>query len=131
MLGQPTGWPGLCLNVAAKRRAQHRAAPCHPLAAVQNDGMNHAVIHNSSASRFEGAFNGELAVCNYQRQGDVLLLVHTEVPTRAQGSGLAGALVQAALDWARDQGLKVRPRCSYVASYMRRHPATLALLEPA
>jgi predicted GNAT family acetyltransferase len=47
-----------------------------------------------------------------------------------QGQGLAAALVAQALDWARQQGLRVRPTCSYVASYMRRHPETQDLLAP-
>ena len=54
---------------------------------------------------------------------------HTEVPPALQGLGLAGELVQAVLDWARAQGLQVRPTCSYVAAYMRRHAETQDLLE--
>jgi predicted GNAT family acetyltransferase len=37
-------------------------------------------------------------------------------------------LVGVALAHARDQGLQVRPTCSYVARYMQRHPETLDLL---
>ena len=60
--------------------------------------------------------------------GDVLMLHHTEVPEALAGQGVAAALVQAALAWARAEGLKVRPTCSYVAAYMRRHPETQDLL---
>jgi uncharacterized protein len=42
---------------------------------------------------------------------------------------VAARLVKAALDWAREQQLRVRPSCSYVATYMRRHPETQDLLE--
>ena len=42
---------------------------------------------------------------------------------------VAADLVQAALDFARSQGLRVRPTCSYVASYMQRRPETQDLLE--
>jgi predicted GNAT family acetyltransferase len=38
-------------------------------------------------------------------------------------------VVKAALEHARAHGLKVRPACSYVSSYMRRHPETRDLLE--
>jgi predicted GNAT family acetyltransferase len=87
-----------------------------------------AVRHNVAASRFEADVDGELAVSLYRRDGDTLLLTHTEVPWRAQGRGLAAELVRATLAWARAEGLKVRPLCGYVAAYMRRHPETQDLL---
>ena len=58
----------------------------------------------------------------------MLVLHHTEVPAALQGQGVAAALVQAALAWARAEGLRVRPVCSYVAAYMKRHPETQDLL---
>ena len=91
------------------------------------DVMN--VTHSPQADRFEARVQGHLSLCSYRRQGDVLVLHHTEVPPALQGQGVAAALVQAALDWARAQGLHVRPTCSYVAAYMRRHPQTQDLLE--
>lgn len=91
--------------------------------------MTLTVIHNAEAARFEACPQGHLAVCSYRRQGDVLELHHTEVPAALQGQGVAAALVQAALDWARGQRLRVKPTCSYVAAFMRRHPQTHDLLE--
>ena len=89
-----------------------------------------AARHNAQASRFELEVQGALALCEYRRQGDTLLLTHTEVPWQAQGRGVAGAVVQATLEWARAEGLRVRPLCSYVVAYMRRHPETQDLLAP-
>lgn len=82
------------------------------------------VRHNEPARRFEAEVDGSLALAAYRRDGDLLLMTHTEVPPAAQGRGVAAALVQAALDWARAEGLRVRPLCSYVAAYLRRHPQT-------
>ncbi len=91
--------------------------------------MDLTVTHNAAATRFEASPGGHLAVCSYRRMGDALMVLHhTEVPAALAGQGVAAALVQAALAWARDEGLKVRPRCSYVAAYMRRHPETQDLL---
>lgn len=88
-----------------------------------------AIRHHAEASRFEAALPEGLAVCAYRRDADgALALTHTEVPPAAEGRGIAAALVRAALDWARAEGLRVRPRCSYVAAYMRRHPETHDLL---
>ncbi|MDP3084206.1 MAG: GNAT family N-acetyltransferase [Rubrivivax sp.] len=87
------------------------------------------ITHNLASSRFETEVEGQLAVCVYRRQGELLDMTHTGVPPALEGRGIAAALVGATLDWARAQGLRVRPSCSYVAVYMRRHPATLDLLE--
>ena len=92
--------------------------------------MPAVVTHHPQACRFEAHTPAGLALCSYRRQGDVLVLHHTEVPPAMQGQGLAAALVAATLAWAREQGLRVRPVCSYVASYMRRHPETRDLLDP-
>ena len=91
--------------------------------------MNAPVIHRPEAQRFEAGEGAELALCAYRRSGGLLVLHHTEVPPGLQGRGVAAELVAAALAWAREQGLRVRPSCSYVAAYMRRHPQTLDLLE--
>ena len=95
------------------------------------------ICHNPALQRFEARLSPpsglaqHLAVCEYRQRGQLLELHHTEVPAELQGQGLAAELVAAALDWARAQGLRVRPSCSYVALYMQRHPATLDLLEAA
>jgi uncharacterized protein len=53
---------------------------------------------------------------------------HTGVPLPLRGHGIAARLVAAALAHARSEGLRVDPRCSYVARYMQRHPETQDLL---
>jgi hypothetical protein len=85
------------------------------------------IVHNAAASRFETKVNGLLCVASYHLHNGVMDMVHTGVPPALEGRGIAGRLVAAALDHARLQGLKVRPSCSYVAVYMRRHPDTLDL----
>jgi predicted GNAT family acetyltransferase len=86
------------------------------------------VTHDAVAQRFEAQVAGRLSVCAYHRSGEVVHFTHTEVPRALQGQGIAAVLVQTALDWARAEGLRVRPACSYVATYMRRHPQTQDLL---
>lgn len=77
---------------------------------------------------FEVVVDGRRAVCEYRRQAGRLVLPHTEVPPSLEGRGIGAALVAAALDWARAEGLAVLPSCSFVAAYMRRHPETMDLL---
>ena len=82
------------------------------------------VIHNTSQSRFEATVDGLLCVADYQEIGKVMHMTHTVVPGALEGRGIAAALVSTALDWARTQGYKVNPVCSYVRVYMQRHPET-------
>lgn len=87
-----------------------------------------SIVHNASAARFEAVIGGWLCRCDYLMIDGVMHLVHTEVPPALEGRGIAARLVQAALDHASANGLKVRPRCSYVRVYMRRHAETQRLL---
>lgn len=80
------------------------------------------VVHNEAAQRFEARVQGWLCRCEYRLDGAVMVLVHTEVPPLLEGRGIAARLVAAAVAHAQAEGLKVRPLCSYVAVYFRRHP---------
>ncbi len=82
------------------------------------------VIHNTDRSRFEATIDGLLCVADYQLGNGVMAMTHTVVPSALEGRGIAAALVSTALDWAREQGYKVSPVCSYVRVYMKRHPET-------
>ena len=86
------------------------------------------VVHEQPASRFVAHVDGHDSQAAYRMIDGVMWLTHTEVHPALQGRGIAAALVQSALDHARAQGLKVRPACSYVRTYMRRHPETQDLL---
>ena len=87
------------------------------------------IVHDEGRQCFESVVDGRRCVCAYRLHGDTMVFTHTEVPPALQGRGIAAALVAAALAHARERGLRVRPLCSYVAVYMRRHPETLDLLE--
>ena len=77
--------------------------------------------------RFEATLDGHAGRLEYSVRDGVMTLVHTEVDPALKGRGVAGALVQAALDHARANGFKVEPRCDYAASYMDRHPESKSL----
>lgn len=84
--------------------------------------MESAVIHLPSASRFELTVEGHTGVAEYIDAQGVWIMNHTYVPTALRGRGVAGQLVKAALEAARSAQVKVDPQCSYVATYMQRHP---------
>jgi predicted GNAT family acetyltransferase len=89
------------------------------------------IVHNLERSRFEAMLPAGLARAEYRRVGNTLHMVHTEVPRAVEGRGIAGELVQAALDYADANGLTVMPVCSFVRGYMRSHPGTQHLLAPS
>lgn len=89
---------------------------------------NYSVSHNPEAQRFEVLIDGLLCECTYEINAGVMALMHTEVPPALGGRGIAAALVGAAFAWAQQQGLRVQPVCSYVQTYLKRHPEAQALL---
>jgi len=80
------------------------------------------VRDNPSLNRFELDLGGETAVALYRRQGDTLLVHHTETPVAMRGQGIGGRLVQGMLEIARERGEKVAPRCGFVRRFMDEHP---------
>jgi hypothetical protein len=88
------------------------------------------VVHNERFQRFEAVVDGLASMLAYVRTSDRIVFDHTEVPSRLQGHGLAAKLTQTALDFAREARLRVVPKCSYVAAYLRKHPEYHALLDP-
>lgn len=87
-----------------------------------------AVIDNKTASRFEMSIDGHTAFVAYRRNADVITLDHAEVPADLEGRGVGSKLVGATLDAIRAEGLKVVPRCSFVAAFIRRHPVYADML---
>jgi predicted GNAT family acetyltransferase len=58
----------------------------------------------------------------YRRSDDLVIFTHTAVEDDFAGRGVGGSLARAALDAAREQGLRVRPDCPFIAEWISRHP---------
>jgi uncharacterized protein len=80
------------------------------------------VRHNAEKSRFELEIDGHLALAEYVLRDGVMTFTHTESPPALAGRGAASKLIHGALQFAREQGLKVRATCSFVVAYLKRHP---------
>lgn len=85
------------------------------------DGVG-AVVENAAAHRFEMPFPGGLAFATFRRDGDRLIITHSEVPAAFSGQGLGSLLVEGLFENARARGLRIVPACSFVADWARRHP---------
>jgi predicted GNAT family acetyltransferase len=72
--------------------------------------------------RFVLRMDGQEAELVYERRGDVLDNTHTYTPPALRGRELAARLTEAAFAFARDNGLRVVPTCSFVALWVERHP---------
>jgi predicted GNAT family acetyltransferase len=71
---------------------------------------------------FELEHDGHVATLQYTVAGNVLALIHTEIPTALRGGGIASTLVKSALDWAQEHHKKVDVVCPFVMSYLETHP---------
>ena len=85
-------------------------------------GREKRVPQRVTNGRLEIEEGGEVAYLEYSVSGDVLELTHTEVPEKLRRRGLAGQLARAALDWAREQKLKVDVVCPIVQDFITKHP---------
>jgi len=84
--------------------------------------MDIEVRHNAGAERFETAVEGHDCVLDYTLADGVIAMNRVYVPPPVEGRGIAGAITRYALDYSRDRGWKVVPRCPYVAAWIKRHP---------
>jgi predicted GNAT family acetyltransferase len=81
------------------------------------------VIDNTQLNRFELVAEGQTAFIDYRRDGTIVTMIHTEVPPALNGRGIGSALAQGALELVQQRHESVVPRCSFISSYIDRHPA--------
>jgi uncharacterized protein len=81
------------------------------------------IEHDTVRHRFIARVPSGTAVLAYTPAGPGLLnLYSTNVPAPDRGRGVGGSLVAAAVSYAREQGMRIIPTCSYVAQWIREHP---------
>jgi predicted GNAT family acetyltransferase len=76
----------------------------------------------ATSGRIEIERQGHVAYLEYTLAGKILQLIHSEVPQALRGQGLSSELAHSALEWAREQGMKVDVICPSVAEYLNKHP---------
>lgn len=82
----------------------------------------HTLVDNTAEERYQFDVGGDMAVIEYIRQPQYIILTHTHVPAHYEGKGIGKELVEAVLEDIRDKGVPVVPQCSFVAHYIFRHP---------
>lgn len=87
---------------------------------------------NPDRHRFEADLGeGSLAIAEYTLPAGKIMFTHTEVPPEHERKGIGTALIEHALNSARECGLKVIPICPFFAAYMQEHAEVQDLLDPA
>ena len=88
------------------------------------------VRNNEANGRFEVEQDGQTAFAEYRLLQSGIMFPHTLVPEALEGRGLAKAMAEEALAYARERGLKVMPTCTFFAGYIAKHPEHHDLVHP-
>jgi predicted GNAT family acetyltransferase len=92
--------------------------------------MDFPVINNAAQQQFEVHEDGETAVLQYRFKDDMIWLMHTEVPKKLEGKGIASVLARYGLEWAKENNKKVKALCPFVVIFLKRHPEYNTLIVP-
>jgi predicted GNAT family acetyltransferase len=81
------------------------------------------LVDNQAEHHYELWVGDErVGTIKYSTLPDAIVLIHTEVDPAFEGKGFGSRLVHDALADVRSRGLKIVPLCSFVRSYLQRHP---------
>jgi len=87
------------------------------------------ILNNEKEQQFQVRMEGEMAFLEYRFYNDDIALMHTEVPAKLGGRGIANVLAEYALNYAREHKLLVRVYCPFVAAYLKKHPEYEGLVD--
>lgn len=81
------------------------------------------ITHDPARHQFEASIEGHRAYLSYMDLGKQTLdFYRTFVPDELRGQGIAAQLAEQALSYAKQNGYRVIPSCSYIERYLQRHP---------
>ena len=91
--------------------------------------MQTEVVHDRKDQKFYAIIEGKEAYLRYLIfYENVMDMIKTYVPNELRGRGIAGVIVEQGLKFALENNFRVIPSCSYVDTYIERHPAYKTLL---
>ncbi len=86
------------------------------------------LIHNEKENQFEKKIDDFVAYIEYINKENKLYLTHTIVPKELGGRGIGTSLVRETLEEIEKLNFKIVPTCSFVVSFIERHPEWEKLL---
>ena len=88
------------------------------------------ILDNQQNQQFQIFLEDEMAYLEYRiKEGD-LYLMHTEVPDKLGGKGIASALAAHAFNYARANHMKIKAYCPFVVSWLKKHPEQKDIVIP-
>jgi hypothetical protein len=87
------------------------------------------VIHDPKAREFFADLDGQRPVLQYRYADGLMTIVHIGVPAALSNRGITAELTPTALEFARGQGWKVHPGCSYARAFIAQHPQYADLMD--
>ena len=99
--------------------------------AIWHSGAMSVTLHDHLTEfRYEARVDSALAgTTAYELTDSMIIFTHTVVGEGFEGQGVGGALARYALDDARLRGLRVRPLCPFIRSWIDRHPEYADLVD--
>lgn len=86
-------------------------------------------IQSEQGRFFIGEKGNTVAEITYSSLGDhVINIDHTFVSPSLRGKGIAEQLIRKVIEYARAEGLKINPSCSYAAHHFNKFPEDRDLL---
>lgn len=86
-------------------------------------GEIYELIDNQEQNRYELHIDKYIALIEYiKTKNGEIYLTHTEVPEALEGKGIGSQLVKKVLMDIEQKGLRLIPLCSFIASYIQKHP---------
>lgn len=96
---------------------------------MKKDYSTLELINNQKDGRFEMSVDGQTAFIQYREHANTISLLHTEVPSALEGQGVGAAIVEKAFKYIEQNDLVMVPQCSFVSTYLKRHPEWNKLLD--
>lgn len=80
------------------------------------------VVEKPEQNRFELALDDGTALVAYRKDGDRLVLIHTEVPEQFAGQGVGSRLATGVFELIRASGRKAVVSCPFLQAWVAKHP---------
>src|ERR1700733_16261318 len=88
----------------------------------------YTILNNEKEQQFQVRLEGELATLEYRMHEGVIVLMHTEVPDKLGGRGIASALAKFGMEYARGHQMPVKVYCPFVQAWLKRHPEEMDIV---